>query len=557
MRRTPRPPSSRAALRTGLLAAGLCAALAAAAGAPAAGAAPGASAAAATPVRSAPTDPDTAPGTGAPGPVPSQVSAPLPETDDSYAFGAAAHEQVPEDLGALGYTEEELIVGGTSNVYSWPGDAPAVVRTPDAPYTTRVLVRRPAKAEDFSGNVVVEMLNPSNLFDLNIGWGLANRQIVADGDAWVGITAKPVAIDALKTFDPQRYAALSFANPLPVDDPGNCSVVDEDADASTPPTPLPADTTQATENGLVWDVYTQVGNWLRSDEASNPLTYGGATTRVSKAYGFGYSQTGGYLINYMKAIHPLVVAAQGAPTYDAYLVGVAGGAFAGAYPMNQCEAAPPADDPRREIYGVGVPVVQLMSQSDYLLGIGSRRPDSDTAPDQFRHYEMAGAGHATPYELYFSAAAADIVKAGREVPPQRCDQGPRSRFPSQIFFDAALRNLDRWVRDGVPPPRVDPIVVRYGEPVLDRFGNVQGGLRSPILDVPSSTWYGSATGASFCFIAGYEVPLDQATLDGLYDSHADFVRQFADSARARVAEGTLTEQDARDLVRRAREADIP
>ncbi len=539
-----RPSTTARRAGRSLLAAGLAASLIAAV-TPAAAAAP------------TPTPQEDAGVTArAPGPLPTDVTGPLPETRGSYAFGGAAHEEVPEDLAALGYVEEEMIVSGTSNVYSWPADAPAEVRTPDAPYTTRVLVRRPAKAEDFSGTVVVEMLNPSNLFDLNIGWAMTNREMVDSGDAWVGITAKPVAVDALKTFDPQRYADLSFANPLPTGDPGNCSVVDEDADESTPPTPLPDDTTQATENGLVWDAYTQVGNWLRSGEGSNPLTYGGEESEVTKAYGFGYSQTGGYLVNYMKAIHPLVVQAQGAPTYDGYLLGVAGGAFAGAYPMNQCEAAPPVDDPRRDLFGIGVPVIQLMSQSDYLLGIGSRRPDSDTPGDEFRHHEMAGAGHATPFELYFSAAAGDIVKAGRDVPPQRCDQGPRSRFPSQVFFDASLRHLDRWVRDDVSPPRTDPIVVKYGQPVLDEQGNVRGGWRTPILDVPVSTWYGTATGASFCFIAGYEVPLDRSVLEELYDGEADFVDRFARDAQEKVDRGLLTERDAEDLVRKAEEEGV-
>ena len=54
----------------------------------------------------------------------------------------------------------------------------------------------------------------------------------------------------------------------------------------------------------------------------------------------------------------------------------------------------------------------MMSQSDYLFGIASREPDGDTPPDRFRHYEMAGAGHATPDELNFAATSTDIVKAG-------------------------------------------------------------------------------------------------------------------------------------------------
>ena len=89
------------------------------------------------------------------------------------------------------------------------------MRTPDAPYTTRILVRRPKKRTKLSGNVVVEMLNPSNLFDLNIGWALSREHFTRSGDVWVGITAKPVAVEALQNFDPDRYADLSFDNPLP------------------------------------------------------------------------------------------------------------------------------------------------------------------------------------------------------------------------------------------------------------------------------------------------------------------------------------------------------
>ena len=472
------------------------------------------------------------------------VVGPLPVTDESYPFGAADHQMVPQDLDRWGYVEEEYLVSGTSNVYTWPAEGPAEVVTPDAPYTTRVLVRRPAKGQHFSGNVVVEMLNPSNLFDLNIGWALAHEEIVDNGDAWVGITAKPIAVDALKTFDPERYGALNWANPLPLDDLRNCQTV-------------ASDSSRTTENGLVWDIYTQVGQWLRSDDATNPLVYRGRESQVEYAFGLGYSQTGGYLVNYINAINPLVVAEQGAPVYDGYIVGVAGGAFAGAYPMNQCEPAPPATDARRQIVDAGVPVMRIMSQSDYLRGIGARRPDSDEPGDQFRHYEMAGAGHATPDELYYSAAPEDIVRAGRAVPPMECDQGPRSRLPSDIFFNAALQNMELWVREGIAPPHADPILVENGEPVLDEFGNVIGGWRSPYLDVPTSTWNGTASGASFCFIAGWEEPFDQATLDRLYRNHGAYVKAVGQSTRELERQRFLTDYDAREIRQEAARSDIP
>lgn len=485
-------------------------------------------------------------------PVP-RVEGPLPVTATSYPFGAADHQLVPQDLARTGYVEEEYLVSGTANVYSWPAPGPAVVRTPDAPYTTRVLVRRPAKRSRFSGNVVVEMLNPSNLFDLNIGWALSHRQFMRNGDVWVGITAKPITVAALKAFDPARYGTLSFANPLPLSDPRNCTNIQTTVDP-------PDLRSRSTEDGLIWDINSQVGAWLRSSADSNPLASGAKHQRrslVERAYGFGYSQTGGYLVDYINAIHPRVVATDGKPIYDGYLVGVAGGGFVGAVPINQCEPAPPTNDPRRQIRDVGVPVIRIMSQSDYLLGIASRRPDGDTPTDRFRHYEMAGAAHATPDELYYSAAPADITKAGRPVPPAACKEGPRSRFPSSIHFDAALRNLDLWTRAGLAPPHADPIAVENGAPVLDRFGNVTGGLRSPYVDVPTSTWFGSSTGASFCFIAGHEVPFDQATLRALYPTHGAYVRAVVRDVRGLMAERFLTPRDGLQLIREAATADVP
>jgi hypothetical protein len=490
---------------------------------------------------------DSTPATAVP-----EVTGPLPVTADSYPFGAADHTMVPEDLGRIGYVEEEYLASGTANVYTWPAPGPAVVRTPNVPYTTRVLVRRPAKRAHFSGNVVVELLNPSNLFDLNIGWAMMNRQIVANGDAWVGITAKPTSVVALQNFNPTRYVALSWANPLPLDDPANCSV-------ATQP-----DSSRTTENGLVWDIYTQVGAWIRSSDSTNPLTYqtdrgsgGSRQGAVEHVYGFGYSQTGGFQYNYINAVQPLVVEADGKPMYDGYIVAVAGGAFAGLYRINQCEPAPLVPDPRRQFKDVGVPIIHVMSQSDYLFGIASRRPDSDAFPDQFRHYEMAGAGHATPDELYYSAAPADIIKAGRAVPPLSCNEGPRSRFPSHIFFDAFLLNLENWVEDGIAPPHADPILVQSGAPVLDAFGNVTGGLRSPFLDVPTSTWFGSSTGASFCFIAGHEVPFAQAQLQELYPGHGQYVHAVADSVNRLVKGRFITQADGTLLVNDAAKADVP
>jgi hypothetical protein len=234
--------------------------------------------------------------------------------------------------------------------------------------------------------------------------------------------------------------------------------------------------------------------------------------------------------------------------FDAYLIAVSSGPS----PINQCAAPLAANDPRRIIRHAGVPVIRVMSGSDYLSGIAARREDSDAPDDRYRNYEIAGSAHASPDELNFAAAPGDIEKGGRAVPPMDCNEGPRSRFPNGPAFNAILRNLDRWVRDGVAPPRVDNIQVENNQPILDAVGNHTGGIRSPFVDVPTSRWFGNSTGASFCRIAGHEIPLDGAALKARYgtaDAYLKAVRENIDQlVKQRVllaADGELLMQDAR------------
>src|SRR6202161_4087707 len=100
-------------------------------------------------------------------PVP-KITGPIPVTADSFPFLAANRTLQPIDLQKVGYVEEEFIVSGTANVYDWAADSSLTVKTPNAPYATRILVRRPADTTRFSGHAVVELLNPARRFD----WGM-------------------------------------------------------------------------------------------------------------------------------------------------------------------------------------------------------------------------------------------------------------------------------------------------------------------------------------------------------------------------------------------------
>jgi len=74
--------------------------------------------------------------------------------------------------------------------------------------------------------------------------------------------------------------------------------------------------------------------------------------------------------------------------------------------------------------------------------------------------------------------------------------------------------------------------------------------------VPTSTWRASATGASFCSIAGYEVPFDQATLDELYPTQGAYVREVRRSVRELVADRYLTRADGQQIIREAEQTDV-
>jgi hypothetical protein len=147
-------------------------------------------------------------------PLPSVTA--MPVTSDSHPWLYHKLTQRPLDLEKFGFVEEEFLVRGTANVYDWPAD-PAqslIVKYSNAPYATRVLVRRPADLSKFSGTVIVEVMNPARGFDMAIMHGFLSEHVLEQNAAWIGIST-PGVLDSLKRFDPTRYSALSFANPAP------------------------------------------------------------------------------------------------------------------------------------------------------------------------------------------------------------------------------------------------------------------------------------------------------------------------------------------------------
>ena len=83
-------------------------------------------------------------------PVP-KMNGPIPVTDKSHIFGEAKTNLTPLDLSKFGYVEEEFLISGSANVYDWQTDGSLTVKGANNPYTTRIVVRRPADPAKFSG----------------------------------------------------------------------------------------------------------------------------------------------------------------------------------------------------------------------------------------------------------------------------------------------------------------------------------------------------------------------------------------------------------------------
>ena len=308
-----------------------------------------------------------------------RVHGPIPSTPRSWPFASAEHSVTRRDFARDGYTELEYFVSGSARVYEWPSLG-RLLTFAQGPYTTRILVRRPASGKHFSGTVVVEALNPSLRYDAAIMWIESQDYFIRHGDVYVGVTVKPVAVESLKRFDAKRYEALSFANPLPPSE--TC------AEAKLPPAPggLPPESSPSTENGLIWDILSQVGVLVRSRSSDNPL----ADLPISRVYLTGDSQSGAFVLIYANAIHPFAMRERGRPIFDGYLTS---SASSPGVPVNQCSPAPAAGDPRLTMQPRGVPIVRLINQTD--IGHLNRRPDGDTYPDLYRGYEIAGSRTCT------------------------------------------------------------------------------------------------------------------------------------------------------------------
>jgi hypothetical protein len=465
------------------------------------------------------------------------VMGPIPITATSTPLMASNKLQTLVDLPKAGYVEEEFFVSGRANIYDWTADGGVTVKTPNAPYTTRILIRRPSNPQRFSGNVIIEVPNAARKFDFNFVWGVSHDYFMENGDVFVVLTMVQGNLDGLKAYDATRYASLSLANPTPEE---SCAV----GRAGTPPA------TSNTEEGLQYDMLAQVAALLKAGRAGGPL----AGFTVQRAYLTAYDSV---LPNYIAAVHPRVKLSNGRPIYDGYILNRQPALGR----LRRCGATPAADDPRQIIRNLDVPLIRIIGQTDIIATYTKRREDSDAPNDRYRLYEIAGGAHADAFFYPYIPTVADLRKIGSNFAFLAAWPFANQCEPEQLLakapinvaaLDAAFANLTRWIKDGAAPPKAERISIENaGTPqarvMLDKNGNGVGGYRTPYVDVPAATYHVSSKGETFCPELGRIEPFDWAKLNSLYGTPQNYATKVAQSADRLLKDRFLTESDAKKI----------
>jgi hypothetical protein len=219
------------------------------------------------------------------------------------------------------YVTEEFFVSG---------------RAAGAPYTTRIIIRRPSDAKSFSGTVVAEAMHAggrSLIFEWSRVSILTRRHVFAE------IVHSPAQIQMLKTFNAQRYAPLSIAM------------------------------------GQSNEIIAQFGRLMKDPGlgGSDRLLKGYRVRRVTL---MGTSASSATVRNYL-GVHGELRMPDGAPIFDGFLLTSTLG--------------------NTPLPGVDVPMIQMPTQTEVAMyaaqGNGYRRADSDAPDNRFRLYEVAGMPH--------------------------------------------------------------------------------------------------------------------------------------------------------------------
>lgn len=448
-----------------------------------------------------------------------------------------------QQIGALGYAQAELFIEGTARSYVptssladvTDGRWDAAPTGPTAAFKSRLLVRYPTDPAKFNGTVLVEWLNVSagrdgGTFDLIGEWFMRN------GYVWVGVSAQAIGVTHLReTADPSRYSSLVHSG-----------------------------------DSYSYDIFSQAAQALR---AGSPAPLGDLTHRIEALVAWGASQSGSRLFTYINAVHPT------ARVIDAFIPFITGRSA----PLSQGplpEVRPPTSAQAVIRTDVSTPVLFQNSESELVRSARGLHSQPDSA--YFRLWEHAGTAHAARPPT----ADASTTPAPASQGPQ-CTDPPPNDLNVHPVWRAMIHAMHVWVQNGTAPsaaPRValsipadptQPATIEH-DPAT---GLAKSGIRLPDVAVPTRTLSGTRTAAALeqnprCRLNGSVdawngdrdpwdsdpardiSPNPEPTLAALYGNGDAYVAAVSKSADELVARGFLLEDDARQIVEKAKADDI-
>ena len=432
-------------------------------------------------------------------------------------LGQGTFDQVPN-----GYRIEEYFVSGRARSFAAGGDG-QVAAVDSAPFTTRMVIARPADAARFNGTVAVEWLNVSGGTDAAPDWTYLHRELVREGYAYAGVSAQRGGLTGTGSGIPGVIAVMQA-------DPARYAAIDHPGDA------------------FGFDIYAQCA----CAAAALP------NLEAARILALGESQSAAFLTTFANVIDPLL------PVFDGYLIH---SRFRGAVPLDgsyvlgAALAIPAGDDGACIRSDVRVPVLTFVSETDLLApGIGYL-PARQLDAANICTWEVAGTAHADTYTMFGAAidtGSAAVEELAMAFEPLESLFGqalakPINAAPQHHYaMQAALAALDGWARTGTgpaPAPRLD-IAGSPAALVPDPAGNATGGVRSPWMDVPLDRFSGfGQSGGGFITLFGSTERLDSALLEQLYPGGiADYLDRFAIATDVAICSGWLRPSDRAEIM---------
>lgn len=406
------------------------------------------------------------------------INGPGPEFTSLSTCESGCPSPVPgTSMSDFDYVTQEYFVSGIAD---------------GTPYKTRIVVRRPAFPQRFSGLVLAEPMHSSG-FALVCQY--AQLGIAKSGDACLEIDSEPSDIPLLQSFNPARYGSLSISS-------------------------------ENQTNAIL----AQVGTLVRTHAPGDPFAH----LRVRTVVLAGISESSDVTRAYMTAFDqglPAFRLPDGRPIYDGFFV------------VSTLGPDPLPITP--------VPTIQMPTQSEVTAGqpgpdesSSFQRPDSNSPANPFRIYEVAGMSHADVRDLPSNLGC---------IAPFSGDPGAAfSQFPQGAMVFMGLEHEFDWTAFGIIPPHAPSYIsVNPGNAVIngtrvaeDANGNALGGIRTPYLDVPIFSYavpnYDIPGGAGtnfLCELAGYQQPLPSSVLHSRYHSELQYLAEVRADMLRLQAEG--------------------